>query len=147
MHSVSKCLRLRLILHGIHSPWRRSECVMGVCPILKRAKTISSRRLDCDPRSSSLENIRIFLLLSFSRSRFFSRFSCFLCLLSDIYIPLAKIHEIDSFTRFLAHVRAKRTQSKRPRNFYKSIRGYIRIPTKIDDLSLRPGLWINYSNS
>ena len=55
--------------------------------------------------------ITIFLLLSFSHSSFFSRFSCFLCLFTDIYIPLPKIHEIDSSRTFLPHVQNECSQN------------------------------------
>ena len=46
----------------------------------------------------------IFLLLSFCRSRFYSRFSSFLRVLTDIYKPLPKIHEIDSSRTFQPQV-------------------------------------------
>ena len=63
--------------------------------------------------SAKYAKITVFLLLSFFRSRFLSRFTCFLCLLTDIYIPLPKIHNIDSSRRFLPHVQNARSQNAR----------------------------------
>ena len=63
--------------------------------------------------SAEYAKFTIFLLLPFSRSRFFSRFSCFFCLLTDIHIPLPKIHEIDSSRIFLPHVQNERSQNAR----------------------------------
>ena len=71
-------------------------------------------------RVPSIKNIEIrcsakftfFLLLSFSRSRFFSRF--FLpCLPTDINIQFRKIHEIDTSRTFLPRVQNENSHNAR----------------------------------
>ena len=57
--------------------------------------------------SAKYAKVTVFLLLSFSCSHFFSRLFFFLCLLMDIYIPLPKFHEINSFRTFPPYLQTK----------------------------------------
>ena len=78
--------------------WFRNEILKSY-----RVPSIKTLKSDVQPNTPS----SLFCLRSFSRSRFFSRFSSFRRLLTDIYIPMSKIHETDSSRRSLPHVQTK----------------------------------------
>ena len=72
-------------------------------------------------------------------------FLVFLCFVTDIYIPLLKIHEIDCSRTFLPYMQNEHSQNAKEAsiNLYR----YIRLLTTMNELSLRPGLWIDYTNT
>ena len=58
---------------------------------------------------------------------------------------LLKIHEIDCSRTFLPYMQNEHSQNAKEAsiNLYR----YIRLLTTMNELSLRPGLWIDYTNT
>ena len=97
--------------------------------------------------STEYVNFTFFLLFSnlipcFSCSHVFSRFSPFLRDIRTFILSLSKIPEIDCSRTFLQYVLNERSKS-----FYISTWGYTRILITVNDLSLKPGIRNNHTNS